>query len=211
MIEDFNVHLGGDRRRLERAIGSFASTDHLSDNGNRLASFCDHNDLCIGNTYFRHRRIHKKTWRAHDGTLFKEINHVCIRHRWRTSLHEAQVYRAADVGSDLYQVITIVRANLKLKLKRQRQSVTMWPYAIEKLKDPAVYNSFAKELQNRFELHVRLPTVEENWTTVKTTIHNCAEVEMGRQRGKRWEAWIKPGHGHERTSNVNERRTVIPI
>ncbi|EYC25469.1 hypothetical protein Y032_0012g1911 [Ancylostoma ceylanicum] len=60
VLGDFNAQLGGNRHRIERTVGAFASSGHISDNGERLISFCDCNDLCVGNTYFQHRRIHKK-------------------------------------------------------------------------------------------------------------------------------------------------------
>ncbi|KIH68286.1 hypothetical protein ANCDUO_01384 [Ancylostoma duodenale] len=62
VLGDFNAQLGRDRHGIEGTVGPFASSEHLRDNGERLISFCDCNDLYVGNTYFQHRRIHKKTW-----------------------------------------------------------------------------------------------------------------------------------------------------
>lgn len=62
LIGDFNAQLGGDRLGLKTVVGSHASSTHLSDNGERLVSFCEQNGLCVGNPYFQHREIHKKTW-----------------------------------------------------------------------------------------------------------------------------------------------------
>ncbi|RCN49463.1 endonuclease/exonuclease/phosphatase family protein [Ancylostoma caninum] len=40
VLGDFNAQLGGDGHEIERTIGPFASSEHLSDNGERLISFC---------------------------------------------------------------------------------------------------------------------------------------------------------------------------
>ncbi|EPB74122.1 hypothetical protein ANCCEY_06793 [Ancylostoma ceylanicum] len=61
VLGDFNAQLGGDRHGIERTVGPFASSGHIGDNGERLVFFCDCNNLCVGNTYFQYRRIHKKT------------------------------------------------------------------------------------------------------------------------------------------------------
>lgn len=54
VLGDFNAQVGGDRNGMEKSVGAFASSDHLSDNGERLVSFCDFNDLCIASTFFFH-------------------------------------------------------------------------------------------------------------------------------------------------------------
>lgn len=84
-MQDFNAQLGGDRLGLETVVGPHASSTHLSDNGERLVSFCEHNGLSIGNTYFQHREIHKKTWRSPDGRIFNEIDLICISQKWRSN------------------------------------------------------------------------------------------------------------------------------
>lgn len=47
VLSDFNAQLGGYRNRLKLSVGPFPSSEHLSDNGELLISFCDHNNLCI--------------------------------------------------------------------------------------------------------------------------------------------------------------------
>ena len=100
LMGDFNAQLGGERRGLENVVGAHASSHFFSDNGERLTSFCEQNGLCIGNTFFQHKEIHKKTWRSPDGCTFNEIDFVCISQKWRTSLRDVRTFRKADVGSD---------------------------------------------------------------------------------------------------------------
>lgn len=66
LIGDFNAQLSRDRRGLKSVIGAYMSSDHLSDNGEWLMSFCEHNGLCVGNTYFQHWRIHQNAWHSTD-------------------------------------------------------------------------------------------------------------------------------------------------
>ncbi|KIH60609.1 hypothetical protein ANCDUO_09135 [Ancylostoma duodenale] len=192
--------LRGDRHGIERTVGPFASPGHLSDNGERLISFCACNVLCVGNTYFQHKRIHKKTWISPGGISSYEIDKFCISRKWRTSLCNARAYRGADIGSDHH----LVRATLKLKLKQQRTLTITGPFAFEKLKDPVVANSFILELRNRFELLRNTNDIEENRTTAKAVLNNCAEKVIGRRQDTRKEQWIQ-----ERTwRQIDERKRV---
>ena len=190
VLGDFNAQLCSERQGFERTIGPFASSTRFSDNGERLTSFCDHNELCIGNTYFQHREVHKKTWSSADGMTFNEIDHICISRKWRSSLQDSRAYRGADIGSDHY----LVRAAVKIKLKRQVKAVTARAFDVERLKSPAVAAAFSVELRNRFatlEDGLNPDNIEERWKAVRRKIAESAEAIIGRRRGKRKEQFIQ--------------------
>ncbi|KIH59885.1 hypothetical protein ANCDUO_09875 [Ancylostoma duodenale] len=190
------------RRDLKIVLGDFNAQlgEHLSDNGEQLISFCDCNDPCVGNTYFQHRRIYKKTWISPDGISSNEIDYFCTSRKWRTSLCDAREHRGADVGSDHHQV----RATLKFKLKQQRPLTITKSFAVEKLKDPVVANSFILELRNGFRLLRETSDIEENRGATKAVVNNCVEKVIGRRRGTRKDQWIQ-----ERTwRQIDDRKRV---
>ncbi|KAK1804744.1 hypothetical protein P4O66_003596 [Electrophorus voltai] len=78
LIGDFNAQITDDRCGLENVIGPHSSGRQTNDNGERLLSFSNMNNFCIGNTYFRDKNIHKKTWRSPDGAKYNEIDFICI-------------------------------------------------------------------------------------------------------------------------------------
>ncbi|XP_058654944.1 uncharacterized protein LOC131553967 [Onychostoma macrolepis] len=159
----------------------------IFNNGERLALFCEHNGLCIGNTYFQHRRIHKKTWRSPDGQNFNEIDFICVSQKWRSSLRDVRVYRGADIGSDHY----LVRADIKLKLCNQRQPIPKRPFTIEKFKYPSTADDFTLELHNRFASLEEVANVEDLWGNLRDTTRECAQNIIGRRRGRQKEQWIQ--------------------
>ncbi|KIH61768.1 hypothetical protein ANCDUO_07953 [Ancylostoma duodenale] len=124
-----------------------------------------------------HRRIRKKIWISPDGMSSNEIDYFCISRKWRTSLCDARAYRGADVGSDHH----LVRATLKLRLKQQKPLTITKPFAIEKLKDPVVANSFILELRNRSKLLRNTNDIEENWIDIETVANNYAKKIIGRR------------------------------
>ena len=92
--------------------------------------FCNSNGICTGNTYFKHKLIHKETWSSPNGTVENEIDYICINQRLRSTLRDVRVHRGADIRSDHQLVI----ATLKLKFKKILKPKLEKPYTIGKFK-----------------------------------------------------------------------------
>ena len=60
LIGDMNAQISNNRQGIEHVIGPHATSCKTNDNGERLILFCSMNNLCIGNTYFARKNIHKK-------------------------------------------------------------------------------------------------------------------------------------------------------
>ena len=104
LIGEMNAQINGDYKDSGCVIGPYGSGSRLTDNGERMQLLCGMNSLCIGNTYFPHKNIHKKTWHSPDGCTLNEIDFVCISRKWRTALMDVRAQRGADIGSDHYLV-----------------------------------------------------------------------------------------------------------
>lgn len=199
LLGDMNAQLSSDRQGWENVIGPHGSAAVTSDNGERLLSLCNLNNLCIGNTYFIHKRIHKKTWRSPDGATHNEIDYVCIHRRWRSALRDVRVFRGADVGSDHHLLVTSIR----LKLKRVAGRNTVRSFASEKLKDRVNAEHFHIELANRFQILDNSASIEEQWAQIKDAAIETAERTIGRRRGTQRERWIQ-----DRTWSLLDERRV---
>ncbi|XGW04408.1 hypothetical protein V3C99_015523 [Haemonchus contortus] len=120
----------------------------------------------------KHKWIHKKTWCSLDGKTRNEIDY-----EWKTSLQAVRVFRGADVGSDHH----LMRASIKLQLKKQEKKVKVSrPSAVKRLTDSATTASLALELRSRFGVLEEEDTLEEEWTSVKRAIRDCAHKAVGR-------------------------------
>uniref|UniRef100_A0A8C4XBT5 Endonuclease/exonuclease/phosphatase domain-containing protein n=1 Tax=Erpetoichthys calabaricus TaxID=27687 RepID=A0A8C4XBT5_ERPCA len=135
VIGDFNAHLNGDRSGFEATMGPHGSGARTNDNGERLRSLCATNNLCIGNTVFQHKRIHKMTWQSPGGLYKKEIDYICVSKRWCSSLLDVKSQRGADVGSDHNLLV----AKCRLKLMRSTPKPQRpRPFNVTKLKEMPV-------------------------------------------------------------------------
>lgn len=111
MIGDLNAKTGNDNNRYDDVMGHHG-LGQMNENGERLANFCAFNKLVTGGTLFQHKRIHKATWVSPDQTT-----HICINKKFRRTLLDTRVKRAADVASDHY----LLTGTIKLKLKKTKR------------------------------------------------------------------------------------------
>ena len=156
---DMNAQLDNIRQGMEQALGSHETSRMINGNGERFFLFCSTNGMSVGNTFFAHKNIHKKTWRASDGTTKNEIDFICISQRWRSSIQDVRVYRGADVGSDHY----LLKALVKRKLKKIKTSQSKRSFAAEKLKDLLTVNQFQISLTNKFSALQNSNDIEDQW------------------------------------------------
>ena len=201
LIGDLNAQICADRQGLEQVIDPHVTATQTNDNGDRLLFFCNTNGLCIGNTYFVHKTIHRKTWRSLDGVTKNEIDYICINNRWRSDLSDVRIYRGADIGSDHHLLMSTYR----LRLKRKKECKQIRPIAVEKLKDATIAEQFKIKLQNQFQLLQDAVDIEDQWTGFKNTVIEVAEETIGRRKAHRKNAGHKTEHGSSLTKERSQK------
>jgi len=92
---DFNGRIGN--RPIPECIGTYGEqvTNH---NGAALREFCAFNKLKITNSFYRHKDIHKFTWKAR-GTK-SVIDYIIINDRLKSNIEDTRVFRESEIDSD---------------------------------------------------------------------------------------------------------------
>ena len=174
-----NAKVESDNTGWEGTMGN-EGLGTLNDNGLRFASLCTENSLVTGGTCFKHKDIHRYTWRSPNGHDRNRIDHVVIRRRFRISLLDVKVQRGADTASDQH----LVRCKIRLKLARNRKKqMSRTIYETAKLKYPLHTQNFSIALTNRFEaLDSEDPSVDDAWTEYRDIYCTTAAQETLGQR-----------------------------
>ena len=206
---DMNAKVGDDNEGYERVMGRHG-LGKCNDNGERLREMCDLNELVITGTRFPHKDIHKATWVSPDGRTKNQIDHVLINKRFRNSVNDTRVYRAADIGSDHYLVCTTIKLRLKTQPKEKKNNRVKYDTA--KLKEKDILKTFTIQLRNRYQvLEEEAPEVEEDEEVERDSERmerayvEVAEAVLGRPRKKK-KPWIseKSWKLVEQRENINK-------
>ncbi|KAK0133280.1 hypothetical protein N1851_031194 [Merluccius polli] len=78
----------------------------------------------------------------------------------------------------------------RLMLKKVEKVQPKRPYAVDKLKNNNVSESFREELSKKLAVPQHPSTIEEQWSLFSRTITETAEAVLGRRRGTNKERWI---------------------
>ena len=199
LLGDFNAKVTSDRYGCEAIIGGESLHSSSNDNGTRLVDFCAASQLVIGGTLFKHKDIHKGTWRSPNGLTVNQIDHICISRRFRHSLVDVKVSRGADIGSDHY----LVRGWLKIKLQSVAKTNAKRPDipAIEHLRNSTKVEEYNVALQNRFECLDSEVDLECMWNNFKKTISDVSMEVLGKRPRK-----IKEQHLSQKTKDLLDQR-----
>ena len=187
VIGDFNAQLGNDTAAWKPALGKHA-VGELNENGSRLLTFCNENDLVVGSSMFDHKNIHKLTWRSPDGKTRTQIDHTMINRRWRRSLEDVRVYRGATVGGDHDLAISKV----KLSLAACRRKPSQPRYDTERLLQGDVQTKFDVGIAERMAESRGTGDIDHQWQEFVDAVNEVAKREIGVRRGKRRKVWISP-------------------
>ena len=134
--------------RLRINYRSVRFTASTNDNGERLKIFCNLNDISIGNTFLKHKCIHKLTWLSPDHLTQNEIDYMSISSRWQSLLQDVHIFRGADCGSDHFLVV----AKVKIKFKSLKCAKRQAPDNLNSLKCADIRSSYREEISDRISI-----------------------------------------------------------
>ena len=129
---DFNVHLGANRKGIEKYKGPFCDTrNKINDNGYKLIDTCIQHNLFITNTFFKHRQSQVYTWYKWNSLECKsQIDFILTKRNNRRKITDVRVIPNMCADADHKAVIITVKTNRaknnKHKKKHEASRVTRY-------------------------------------------------------------------------------------
>jgi endonuclease/exonuclease/phosphatase family metal-dependent hydrolase len=80
--------------------------------GERLINFASSKGLVIASTVFEHKEVHFRTWKSPGKLTFTQIDHVLTDRRHVSDLLDVRTCRGADINSDHFLVLTLIRSRI---------------------------------------------------------------------------------------------------
>ena len=192
VIGDMNAKVGRDDTTFKNTIGKHSLHENENDNGFRLLSFAETNQMTVGGTLFPHKDIHKGTWVSRDGRTCNQIDHVLMGKKHKNSLQDVRAFRGADCDSDHYLVVATIKG--RITTKPRIKIVKTKRFDTEKLLDNDLRTRYQVAVSNRFEALTEQgdtePDMEDQWKNIKRVLHDAAEQTVGYKEVRRRNNWF---------------------
>jgi hypothetical protein len=173
VMGDFNAAVG---EQGEDGVAGRHGLGQRNDRGQMLLEFCKQNKLCITNTWYKHNKRRKYTWKSPGDMRRMQLDYILVKQRYRNSVKNSHAYPGADADSD--HNLVAMKVNLKLKRLAKPSRHPKWKLvalkgaAKEKLND-----GVRTRLQNTQPTEV----ITEQWNVLKRAMIESAEGSIGRE------------------------------
>ncbi|XP_044757727.1 craniofacial development protein 2-like [Coccinella septempunctata] len=179
ILGDLNSRVG--KNRNSQIVGPYGE-DTRNDNGNRLITLCEQNDVKIMNGYYQHRDIHKYTWIQPTRNLKSIIDYTIVRRETKWNIQDVRVHRGATCGSDHHLLRTIVvhKSRREHRESEHKHQIVHKPkrYNLDSPDHESTKELYKKRLNEKLT-EKRFTNPEEYYEYIKTCIHSAAYEALG--------------------------------
>ncbi|KAI5742530.1 hypothetical protein M8J77_008273 [Diaphorina citri] len=194
VMGDWNSVVG--EEGVDGIVGKFGYGKR-NERGEKLIEFCKQKNLWIANTWFKHHKRRLYTWKRPGDTKRFQIDYILINDRFKNSIKNAKTYPGADVRTDH----TLLAAEIRTRMKQLKKKPTCKKWNTEKLRTRE-----AEQYQSEIEEHLLnvapRENVKEEWNTIKDTILEALEKNVGKKTARTKKEWIT----QEMLDKMEERR-----
>jgi len=113
ILGDFNARVGSDHESWQTALGHHG-IGKMNENGQRLLELCCYHNLCVTNTFFQNKAIHKASWRHPRSQHWHQLDLVITHRTSLNSVCNTRAYHSADCDTDH----SLVASRIKLRPKK---------------------------------------------------------------------------------------------
>ena len=196
IMGDWNAVVGEGREG--NIVGEYG-LGRRNDRGQELVNFCKRLNLVVTNTWYKHQKRRRYTWKKPGDTGRYQIDFILVKQRYRNSVRNSRAYPGADANSDH----NLVMAKTGLKLKKIVRSKPKKKWCMSELVNKK--GQFQKTVENEIGMRMNdnVRGIEEQWTQLKDAIAVGAEEAFGYQKARTAKKeWIT----EEMLNKMDERR-----
>ena len=186
ILGDFNARVGDKHDHWPRCLGHFG-VGNMNENGQRLLELCTNQGLCVTNTYFSGRPMHKVSWMHPRSRQWHQLDLILTRRTELPIVRNTRSYHSADCNTDH----TLIASTVCLKPKKKQHGK---PKCAPKINTTSTL--LADNLAQFAELMNQPPEGDppgdaaKMWEDLSTTIHKNSLQAFGK-RNKTSQDWYE--------------------
>lgn len=195
ILGDFNAQAG--REAIYRpTIGQHSLHRVTNDNGSRMIGLAASNNLRVGSTFFKHKNIHKGTWkipgRRTRNRAANQIDHLLIDAQHISKLLDVKVKRGPCADSDHYLLKAKFRQKLSFPTSTPLERTSAAKWNVNKLKENDTRLQYEAEMTRIADQHAPVDNVAVNslWDDIVRTLEEVAGRTIGTVERVRREKWF---------------------
>ena len=129
LLGDFNTRVGTNWQAWPTCFGHFG-VRRMNEKGQRLLELCCHHGLCITNSYFKCKELHKVSWRHPRSHHWHQLDLVITRRADLSSVLHTRSYNSADCDMDHSIIASKVWSLERTSTPRPRVAPVSTPVAL---------------------------------------------------------------------------------
>ena len=195
LLGDFNARVGADHKAWSTTIGTHG-IGKMNDNGQRLLELCSAHNLCITNTFFKCKDIHKVSWRHPRSKHWHQLDLIITRRSELASVLQTRSYHSADCDTDH----SLVASKIKITPRKLHHSKRKGKTRINtchtnspeirerlnnKLSSALTDLTSQKDVSKAHDAGKNVPEhIDVTWLHLRETIYNTSIAVLGKKERK---------------------------
>ena len=151
----------------------------MNENGQRLLELCCHYGLCITNSYFKCKELHKVSWRHPWCRHWHQLDLTITTRAGVSSALHTRSYDSADCDTDHSLVASKVRLKIHHGMTKGRTRINTCGTS-----DPVRAQSIAVRLKENFAEQPTTSNPDAKWSHLREAIYDSAMAAFGKKERK---------------------------
>ena len=178
VVGDLNGWVGDEA--IDGITGKFG-VPGVNENGERVVDFCADRGMCIANTHFRHKAIHKYTWRGkRGGTECRSlIDLVLVKKDMLRDIVDVKALRGLNGGVSDHMIVLCKLKLIGAWVKKRELDCNVGRIRSEKLVSVEERREYGQMLESERETMNADMDLECMWDTFKKVLVSSARAVCG--------------------------------
>ena len=178
LLGDFNARVGAEDQAWPSCLGPHG-IGKLNENGQRILELCCFHGLCVTNTYFQDKELHKVSWRHPRSRHWHQLDLAITRRKDLGNVLHTRSYHSAVCDTDHSFVVSKVRLAPR---KRHHSKQKCRPRVnTRNTNNPERTQEFLSCLEVSLADSSQDGSIESKWHKIRDAVYNCAVTAYGRK------------------------------